>query len=146
MHQQNMLPDYCTKSEYNQPILLWDITTYTKNVWKSSHNYSNLAQSQMLFYKQCITPDNCTKYEQNYQIVLWDITTNTQNCWKNGHNYSNLAQSQILTCISNAWYLIVVPNMKKIHPAITEECARTDIWTDRPDPFLYSPIPLRRSG
>ena len=48
------------------------------------------------------------------------------------------------TCISNVWYLIIVPNMnkfttffsvisnmKKIHAAIIEECARTDGLTDR---------------
>ena len=28
------------------------------------------------------------------------------------------------TCISGPWYLIMVPNMKKIHPAIMEECVR----------------------
>ena len=37
--------------------------------------------------------------------------------------------------------LIMVPNMKKIHPATMEECVRTD----RPGPFLYSPIPLLQS-
>ena len=26
------------------------------------------------------------------------------------------------TCISGPWYLIMVPNMKKIHPTIMEEC------------------------
>ena len=34
------------------------------------------------------------------------------------------------TWISNPWYLIMVPNMKKVHPAIMEECARTDIQMD----------------
>ena len=71
----------------------------TQNVWKDYHNYSNLAQSQMLLYKheQCMVhvPDNCTKYEPNHHILLWDITTNAQNLWKKAHNYSNLAQSQI---------------------------------------------------
>ena len=51
---------------------------------KIGHNYSNLAKSQILFYKheQHIIPDNCIQYEQNRHILLWDITTNTQNLQK----------------------------------------------------------------
>ena len=68
MHQQQMVHHYCTKYEYNQPILFWDITTHS--VWKSSHNYSNLAQSPMVFYKhdQHMVPDKCTEYEQKDHI------------------------------------------------------------------------------
>ena len=47
-------------------------------------------------------------------------------------------------CISR--YLIMVPNIKTIHPAIMEECAMLDRWTDRQGAFLYSPIPLLQSG
>ena len=38
---------------------------------KVAINYSNLAQSQMLFHKheQCMLPDNGTKYEQNHHIL-----------------------------------------------------------------------------
>ena len=81
-----------------QPILLWDITTNTQNVWQSVHNYSNVVQIQMLFYKheQHIVPDRATKYEQNHHILLCNITTNSQSLFKNGHNYSELRQSQIL--------------------------------------------------
>ena len=28
-------------------------------------------------------------------------------------------------------YLIMIPNMKKIHPVIMEECASMDRWPDR---------------
>ena len=52
------------------------IKTTAQNAWKSGHNYSNLAQSQMLIYKheQLMVPDNWTKYyEQNNHILLWDI-------------------------------------------------------------------------
>ena len=64
--------------------------------------------------------------------------------------------------------MIMVPNMKKIHLVIVEECTRMDIqmdrqtdrptyihvdrqtgwWTDGLDPFLYSPILLniKQSG
>ena len=34
------------------------------------------------------------------------------------------------TCISGPWYLSMVPNMKKIHSAIMEECARMNKWMD----------------
>ena len=48
------------------------------------------------------------------------------------------------TGISDPWYLIIIPGMNKIHPAIMEECARMDIqtakWTDRLDTFLFSPM------
>ena len=76
-----MVPNYCTKYEYNQPIVLCDVTTNAQNVWKSARSYYNLEQSQMLIYKheQCIVPDKCTKYEYNHHIRLWDITTNTHN-------------------------------------------------------------------
>ena len=59
------------------------------------------------------------------------------------------------TSIHGSWYMIMVPNMKKIHLAIMEECMRTDwemdgqtdgwmdSWTDGLDPFLYSPFLLR---
>ena len=30
------------------------------------------------------------------------------------------------TCISGPWYLIMVPNIKKIHSAVIKECARMD--------------------
>ena len=83
----------------------------------------------MLFYKheQCMIPDNCTKYEQNHQIVLCDITTNTQNLWKHYHNYR---AKFYFTCISSPWYLSMVPYMKKIQPAIMEECTRMDWQMD----------------
>ena len=35
------------------------------------------------------------------------------------------------TCISSAWYLIMVLNMNKINHAIMEECTRTARQTDR---------------
>ena len=50
---------YIFSSEISQQI--------QKMYEKSGHNYSNVAQSQILFYKheKCIVPDNCTKYENN---------------------------------------------------------------------------------
>ena len=42
------------------------------------------------------------------------------------------------TCISGPWYLITVPNMKKIDPAIIEECVRTDRLTNKLDSFFYT--------
>ena len=35
------------------------------------------------------------------------------------------------TCSNDASYLIMVPDMKNIHPYIMEECAMTDRWVDR---------------
>ena len=47
------------------------------------------------------------------------------------------------TSMSNAWYLITVPNMNKI---TTFNSQQTDRSTDRLNPFLCSPIPLRQRG
>ena len=83
----------------------------TQNVWKSGYSYSNLAQSQMLFYKdeQCILPDNCTKYEHNHHILLQDISTLKMyekiaiitQIWYKAKFY--------FTDLSGPWYLIMVP-------------------------------------
>ena len=41
------------------------------------------------------------------------------------------------TCISSPGYLIKLYSMKKIHPAIVEECVRMDIWTQETDRTRY---------
>ena len=41
-------------------------------------------------------------------------------------------------CISSPWYLTIVPNMKKAHPAIMEKCVRMDKWIDR----QTGPVPI----
>ena len=52
-----------------------------------------------------------------------------------------------VTRISSLYQLMMVPSMKKIHPAIMEKCERTNIWwdwrTDELDLFLYSLILLK---
>ena len=100
MHQASVLVDHCIvdhKYEQNQLIYHHNITTNMQNLWKNCHNYSNLAQDQILLYmhQQHIIPDYSTIYKLNELIFSWDITTNTQNVWQNGNNYSNLALSQI---------------------------------------------------
>ena len=101
-----LMSDDCTKYEWNQPIIFWDITTNTQMYEKvpiiTQISQAQMPQSQMLLYKhkQCMVPDNCTKYEQNH---LWDITT--LNLWKNVHSYSNLAQSQMLFYI-HQWSMV----------------------------------------
>ena len=97
---------------------------------------------QMIFYKhkQCMVLDTCTKYEENHHILFLDITT--QNVWKNCRNYSNLADIFYFRCISGLWYVIMAPNMKKIHPAIMEEYESTD-W---PHSYIPQFHPSRSSG
>ena len=62
-----MVPDNCTKYEQNHHILLQYITTNTQKLLINSHNYSNLSQSQILFYmhEQPMVPDHGTQYEEN---------------------------------------------------------------------------------
>ena len=66
IHWQHMVPDYCTKYEQNQPILLCNIATL-KIYETNGHDYSNLVQSQILFYvnQQPMVPDHSTQYEEN---------------------------------------------------------------------------------
>ena len=49
-------------------------------------------------------------------------------------------------CISSPWYLIMVPDMKKIHPDIMEECLRTERQvsrhTERKTDWRTRPIPI----
>ena len=68
----------------------FEISQQIHKCMKRCHNYSNVAQSQMLFYKheQGMVLANWTKYEQNHHIHLRNITTSTQNLWKNSYNYT----------------------------------------------------------
>ena len=132
----------------NQPILLWNITTHTQNVWNIGHNYLNLTKSQMLFYKheQHIIPDNCTtRYDKNHHILLWDITT--PKMYEKNATISQIWHTAKIyfTCNSSPWYLIIVPNIKEIHPAIMEECLRMDRQdgrTDRRLDWWTGPFPI----
>ena len=65
--KQLIVPDYCTTYEQNYHILVWDITRNTQNLCKNCHIYSNLAQSQILFYmhQQPMVPDHGTQYKEN---------------------------------------------------------------------------------
>ena len=147
-HRQHIVPNYCTKYEQNQLILLWDITTNTQNAWTSGHNDSNLVQGQMIFYKheQCMVPDNCTKYKQN--TTFFEISQQTLKIYEKIAIITQIWHKAkfYFICISSLCYLIMVPNMKKsIQPSwIPRQIHRL---TDGLDSFLYSPIPLiRRSG
>ena len=44
-----MVPDNCTKYEQNHPILLWDITIKTENLWKVAI-ITQIWKSQILFF------------------------------------------------------------------------------------------------
>ena len=72
-----------TVPNMNKIKLFFSETTNTQTLWKSGNNYSNLVQSQMLFYKhgQCMVPNYCDKYEHNHNILLWDTTIKVQNLW-----------------------------------------------------------------
>ena len=127
----------------NQPFHFWDIITsdiaIITQIWHGAKCilYASVTHGTWLLYQIWTKSTHSS----------WDITTNTQNLWKNRHDYSNLAQSQYyFTCNSSPWCLIMVPNMKKIHAGIMEECVRMDGWMDGQAFFLYSPIPRLQSG
>ena len=98
MHQAPIVVDCCTKYEQNinKITLFFSETTNTQIVWHSGHNYSNLAQSQMLYYKHehpwyLITVPNMNKIKTFSDIVKQTLNIYEKNC----HNYSILAQSKI---------------------------------------------------
>ena len=128
----------------NIQLFMCKISQNTQQLWQHRHKYPILAQSLSIFYvhKASMMVDHCTQYEQNPWIHIRYITTNIQNVWtltiyeKIATITQNWGRDKFyFTCISSRWYLIMVPNMKKIHLAIMEECTRTDIWqhwqTDR---------------
>ena len=61
-----MIPDSCTNYEQSHHMLLRNITTL-KIYEKNNHNYSNLAQSQILLYihQWPMVSDYDTQYEEN---------------------------------------------------------------------------------
>ena len=44
-------------------------------------------------------------------------------------------------CISIQWYMFIVPNMRKIHLSIMDECSRMHRWTERAQSY-HPHIPL----
>ena len=65
-HEKCIVSDNCTKCEENHRIFV--ILQQTLNIsGKNGHNYSNLAQSQILFYMHqwLIVPDHGNQYEEN---------------------------------------------------------------------------------
>ena len=147
MHQAPIMVDYCIKYEPNQLHQIWTKSTIVFQDITTNTFMRNVVTISRITANQCLVPDYCTKYEHYHHILLVNITTNTQNVWKCCHTYSHLAQNQMkfyFTYTINPWYLIMAPNMKKIHPTIMEECTRKDRRLDLQTPglFQYSPIPL----
>ena len=83
MHWQHIIADYCTKYDYNLPILNWDITT-NEQMFEKMSTVTHIWHRAKCYFM---------KYEQNHHISLWDIRINTLNVFRNSHNYANLAQS-----------------------------------------------------
>ena len=114
MYQDYIVVDWCTKYEYNRPVLSWDITTNIKFKKNIAIITKICLGAKILFcmHQQHMVCDYCTNYEYIQLILQWDIR-NTQNVWKSGHNYSNYAQSQMLF---NKYEQHMVPDycMKKI--------------------------------
>ena len=107
---------------------------------------------RMLVGEECdfFVPDNCTKYElypaRKKKITF--LSEISQHAFKTDEKIAMITQNShrakfYFTSISGSWYLIMVLNMKEIHPAIMEECTRTEGL----DPFLKFPTStLVRAG
>ena len=113
MHQQHIVPDYCTKYVINT----WNVLK------RGGHNYSNLAQSEMQFYKheQYIVPGNCTEYEQHHHISS-EISQQTLKIYEQMAIITQMwyRAKFYFTCMCALWYLIMVPNTTTNYPAIME--------------------------
>ena len=130
IHQLPMALNLCTKYEQHWSLHHEDITAgylpeIHKHLWINMHNYTIWAQSHIVFNKPLLV-DHCAKCEQNPSNYPWDTTTNTHNLWKKN--------SQILFQVHQlpvgTWSRVRVTNIKKIHPAITEESGMMDQWID----------------
>ena len=86
----------------------------------------------MLIYQheQCIISDDATRYEtiitffseiSQQTLNIYEKLAIVSQMWQRGKFY--------FTHISSPWYMIKVPNVKEILPAIMEECMRMDSQT-----------------
>ena len=113
MHQVPIVFDYCTiyitKSTHS---FLWNIAIITQTWHRTKYYFTSMSNRITTFFSE-ISQQKLKIYEK--------IAIITQSWHRAKFNF---------TCISGPWYLIMVPNMLKIKPAIMEECARTARQTD----------------
>ena len=122
-------------SELSQQIRMYE---------KNCHNYSNFAQSSMLFHrheqhKVPITVPNMNKITAFFSKIsqqtlkMYDkIAIISQMCHRAKFYF---------TCTSGPRYLNLVLNMNKNHPVIMEECMRIDWQMDGLTDWTLSNIP-----
>ena len=81
-HEQGMVHvhDNCTKYEQNHDNFSEIQQQSTQNLGKNCHNYSNLAQSQILCYmhQQPMVPNHSTRYEENPSTYHGGISNDGQ--------------------------------------------------------------------
>ena len=74
IHQQHMIPDYCTKYEYQ--LILSDITQNKHNMYEKVSIITQPWHRAKCYFthEQCMVPDNCIKYEQSHHIFCSEIS------------------------------------------------------------------------
>ena len=111
IHQVPIVVDYCTNMNKITPFFS-DIATnkkFKKNIvidaqiWHRATWYFTYVSNTLYLSN---VPNKINPYFSEISL---------QNVWKNGHNYSNLIQRKCdFNCMSNIWYMIIVPIMNKI--------------------------------
>ena len=74
-------------------------------------------------HEQHIVPDNCTRNEKKIYIFFSEISQQTLKMYEKIATISQISYRAKIyfTYFISPWYLIMVPSMKEIHPAIMEE-------------------------
>ena len=120
IHQAPIVVDYCTKYEQNQTF---QFKYHNKHIqcMKNSHNYSNLAWSQMLFYIMSNTwyPITVPQIKSTHSSQISQQTHKTYEkvaiiiqIWHRAKWY--------LTSMGNTWCLITIPDLIKITTFFSE--------------------------
>ena len=97
---------------------------------------SNHYQGLLVLLSRQVSGETRLVLSQPIRMQYYRLQRKINNANQEVVEYSNLAQSQILIYVHEQ---AMAPNMTTIQ-AIVEECAKTE--TDRPGPFLYTPILL----
>ena len=150
-HQSSIVVDYCTKYEYNQPIFPSAISQQTHKMYEQIVIITQIWH-RTKFYFTCISNE---WYQALYLITVPNMNkintfigiscTNTHNLWRMAIITQIWHRAKFyFTCIINPCSLIMVPDMKKIHPPLWRNAQG---WTDRLGCIhMYFLIPLLWSG
>ena len=102
---------------------MFEKVTIITQIWhRAKFYFTSMSNAPCLNQWYIPNMTNNLRYHNQHSKYIEQIAIMTQ-IWHRAKFY--------FTCISSPWCMITVPNMKKIHPGIMEECVRTD-WQTGP--------------